>query len=261
MFKKVQHHASKIGIRFRTKAEKCQKWLTDPEHEHRGTACLPAIRYSRKLWQLIRPRAKKHQQEVADDTTIKRSPSLMTLPRELRQQILLDTYDLNNHRNLKPLHYNRFHDFMCLRAQHVEAWSLNLRKVHPEMDRDMDFVTKTWAAQLHKIQGQLTYEFNYVWKNVLFENHAGMTPRQIAWRQQYREMFAEMGFLAHKVYWEANHPVLKYVRKIPGLRRRLGVDTRERMVWKHLHGYLQVAWDIVNDVPDDEDSWSDSSNF
>lgn len=257
MFEKAQRDATKKGIKLKIKAQKCQKWLVEPNLKYRGTVCLPTIAYSKKLWQAIKSRAKKGHHELTE-----LPPSLMTLPRELRQQILLGTYDLDNYELFEPLHRNRFHDFMALRAQHLGAWTLNLRKVHPDIDLDMDFVTKTWEAQLHKIQDELTTEFNWVWDHVLFESYAEMTPRQIIWCQEYRRMFMELGCMSEKLWWESYHPVKKYLRRIPGLRSRVGVDTRSKTAYKYIHGYLDIAWYIMNGTPDEYYSWtSDSSNF
>lgn len=260
MFKKVQRDTSKTGNNLKTKAKECQKWLMEPDLKYRGTVCLPTIKYSKKLWKLAKPKARKHQHNPTKGPIFKLPPSFMMLPRELRQQILLGTYDLDNYRDLEPLHPNPFHDFMYLRAQHIGAWALNLRKVHPEIDLDMDFVNKTWQDQLHQLQARMTDEFNYVWDNLLFEDYDQLTPQQIVWVQRYRHFFVEMGVMADKVWWEATHPILKHVRKIPGLRRHIGVDTRSRMVWKHKHCYMSIAWHVMNGTPDDDEFW-DSLRF
>lgn len=259
MFTKVQGNASKTGNKLKIKAKECQQWLIEPDLEYRGTVCLPTVKYCKKWWRTIKSKAKKRGNELTEKPAIKLPATLMTLPRELRQQILFDTYDLDDPKNTKPLHSNPFHDFMSLRADHIRAWALKLRKVHPEIDLDMDFVNKAWEIQLHKIQAQMTDEFNYVWDNILFESYVELTHAQIIACQEYRKMFVEMGVLADKLWWEGNHPVMKYVRKIPGLRKRIGVDTRSRKVWRHMDTYVHVAWHVMNGIYEDS-FWLNSSS-
>ncbi|TLD37402.1 hypothetical protein E2P81_ATG04214 [Venturia nashicola] len=250
-----------FGNKLRIKAKECQQWLIEPDLENRGTVCLPTIKYSKMLWKMVKSKAKKHQDKLTEEAIVKLPATLMTIPRELRQQILFSTYELDDPINSKALHSNRFHDYMQLRAQHIRIWALKLRKIHPEINLDMDFVQKAWELQLHKIQAQMTDEFNYVWDNILFEPYTQLTMDQILSCQTYRKMFVEMGVLADKLWWEANHPVLKYLRRIPGLRRHIGVDTRTRMVWRHLDTYICVAWHIMNVIYDDSLSYSSSTTW
>lgn len=182
-----------------------------------------------------RPKPKLKPQALPSATT------LMTLPLELRQLILLHTYS-----DLEFLNQNRYIDGMLMRRKHLESWILALRKVHPEIDAEMDFVAEIWRGYLKEVQDNMRAEFQYIWKNLIWKDEDDLTPQQVRWARDYRRQMMELGARVWRLSWDSKHPVLKRVRKILGLRRWIGFDDRAKMLWRHEWWFLEVAWVIMD---------------
>lgn len=88
------------------------------------------------------------------------NPTLLSLPRELRQAILLQTYTQGPHHGScilafsQSLHQNKTGirtlvaiRLLCFRND-ISRWANDLRQVHPSLAKDMDFVEKKWAVAL-----------------------------------------------------------------------------------------------------------------
>lgn len=81
--------------------------------------------------------------------------NFFTLPRELRQQILLNTYDANvlrdpdllattQHYTWPPHYWNH--------REHVKIWATALREVSSGIVEDVDFVEKKWLENLEELR-------------------------------------------------------------------------------------------------------------
>lgn len=105
--------------------------------------------------------------------------------------------------------------------------------------------------RLLEVQGVLKDEFKFVWEHLMWEDEDDLTPQQVSWARIYRYEWMGLGARAKKLDWEKEHPILEYVRKLPGLRRRIGVDDRPRMLWKHGICYLRFALAIMDGQGDD----------
>lgn len=209
------------------------------------------MKYYKKL-RLVARKTRTKFRSIATGPTISLPSKFMMLPIEIRQKILLQTY------NCDYIGHNSFIDFMLLRKQHIHNWSINLRKVHPDIDAEMGFVEQTWENRLTEIQDELWLEFNYVWNHLLFKENEDLTPQQIQWVMSYRRTFVELGARADRLLWEADHHVLKHVRRVPGLRRHIGVDERKKALERYEIMYLEIGWHVVNGGYGDTSSFSSS---
>jgi hypothetical protein len=215
----------------------------------------------KKIGRLVdKTRSKLNPKSPPPPSKLPPTATLIGLPRELRQQILLSTYKGPYTGHMADLDPNRFIDHFLLREQHIKSWTNTLRLMHPIICSDMDWVERQWLKRLKEIQYDMECEMHYVWANILWKDQWDLTPEQIVWAQTYRREYIELGVRAEKMAWESRHGVLKWIRKCWGLRRWIGVDDRSREVEKHTWCYLKLAWEVmIGD--EDESAISSTSSF
>lgn len=73
---------------------------------------------------------------------------LLGLPREIRQQILIETFDFSVP-TILPGH-NVFQKWKKVEGE-VKQWSAKLRGVHPTITAELDFVETQWKQQLEML--------------------------------------------------------------------------------------------------------------
>jgi hypothetical protein len=96
-------------------------------------------------------------------------PTFLSLPRELRQKILLQTVDetqldVKQHYNFDEFPYNWFEAF----DQHkkaVDKWAKVLKKVDQNIKEDVDFAVRKWKENYDDCFDVLMYDYEHLLYN------------------------------------------------------------------------------------------------
>lgn len=135
--------------------------------------------------------------------TTQETAHFFKLPRELRQSILLHTYDEDT-----PLNTNHFIDHFLERKDFIENYTKLLRN-HPDLIEDVDYAKEKWQTSYRKKSAELKKESWLAWDKLV--QPAATTRRTRRWWPYYAENIEAFGLRLRIIEWEADHPVMKQV--------------------------------------------------
>ncbi|QDS75725.1 hypothetical protein FKW77_008174 [Venturia effusa] len=169
-----------------------------------------------------------------DAPTTNENAHFLTLPRELRQSILLHTYDEDT-----PLHTNHFIDHFLKRKDSIAHHVKLLRLIHSSLCEDVDYAKKNWQRSYHNKTDDLKKEARRYWKEegemvgpyflpfgALYLPNSSMDPKILKFASRLRTM-----------NWNAKHPILKHFKE---LKRILAPD-------HPVNDHRRLDWWVVHD--------------
>lgn len=141
-----------------------------------------------------RPKAKP-----ASPTT-KEPAHFLKLPRELRQSILLFTYNEDT-----PLNTNRFIDHFLEREDFIKSHTKLLQSIHPALSGDVDYAKAKSQRSYNNKTDELKKEYQHARDTSRSTGHRG----RVSWWLYYSENIEAFALRLQIIKWEAKHPIMK----------------------------------------------------
>ncbi|KAE9983234.1 hypothetical protein EG328_010175 [Venturia inaequalis] len=141
-----------------------------------------------------RPKAKP-----ASPTT-KEPAHFLKLPRELRQSILIFTYNEDT-----PLNTNRFIDHFLERKDFIKSHTKLLQSIHPALSGDVNYAKAKSQRSYNNKADELNKEYQLTWDNSKSDDFR----ERASWWLFYSENINAFATRLQTTKWEAKHPIMK----------------------------------------------------